>query len=66
MDGHHLILGEINDFINGETIRDTHDERYRQKIARLLVNQKGYLKKDIEPRRRLVVQAGDSRAIVFW
>jgi hypothetical protein len=64
MDGHHLILGEIDDFINGETIKDTHDERYRQKIARLLVNQKGYLKKDVEPRRRLLVQAGDNRAIV--
>lgn len=64
MDGHHLILGEIDDFISGETIKDTHDERYRQKIARLLVNQKGYLKKDVEPRRSLLVQAGDSRAMV--
>jgi hypothetical protein len=37
MAGHHLILGELEDFITGETIRDTLDERYRQKIARLLV-----------------------------
>ena len=64
MDGHHLILGELNDLITGEIIKDTHDERYRQKIARLLVDRKGYLKSDIEPRKNLLVQAGDNRAII--
>ena len=64
MDGHHLILGELNDLITGEIIKDTHDERYRQKIARLLVDRKGYLKSDIEPRKSLLVQAGDNRAII--
>jgi hypothetical protein len=64
MDGHHLILGEIDDFISGETLKDTHDERYRQKIARLLVNQKGYNKNDLQPRRKLLVQAGDKKAVV--
>ena len=62
MTGHHLILGEIDDFITGEPIKDTHDERYRQQLARLLVNRKGYLKGDIEPRKSLIVQAGDHRA----
>lgn len=64
MAGHHLILGEIDDFISGEPIKDTHDERYRQRIARLLVNRKGYLKSDIEPRKKLRVQAGENRAII--
>ena len=64
MTGHHLILGELDDLITGETIKDTHDERYRQKIARLLVDRKGYLKSDIEPRQRLLVQAGDNRGII--
>ena len=64
MDGHHLILGELDDLITGETIKDTHDERYRQKIARLLVDRKGYLKSNIERRKSLLVQAGDSRAII--
>lgn len=64
MNGHHLILGELKDFITGKILQDTHDERYRQKIARLLVNQKGYLKSDIEPRKNLPVQAGEKRAIV--
>jgi hypothetical protein len=64
MNGHHLILGELNDFITGRTLKDTHDERYRQKIARLLVNRKGYRCTDIEPRKELPVQAGIKRAIV--
>jgi hypothetical protein len=64
MTGHHLILGEIDDLITGEIIKDTHDERYRQKIARLLVDRKGYLKSDIAPRTSLLVQAGDHRAII--
>ncbi|CAB1056410.1 hypothetical protein D1BOALGB6SA_1146 [Olavius sp. associated proteobacterium Delta 1] len=64
MDGHHLILGELDDFITGEIIKDTHDERYRQKIARLLVDRRGYFKSDIEPRKSLLVQAGDNRATI--
>jgi hypothetical protein len=64
MNGHHLILGELDDFVTGEPIKDTHDERYRQQLARLLVNRKGYLKSDIEPRKSLVVVAGKNRAII--
>jgi len=59
-----LILGERTDFITGETIIDTHDERYRQKIARLLINHKGYQKNDIKPRQDLLVQAGENRAVI--
>ncbi len=65
MTGHHLILGELDDIITGECVKDTHDERYRQKIARLLIDCKGYLKSDIEPRKNLLVQAGDKRAIII-
>jgi len=64
MGGHHLILGELDDLITGEIIKDTHDERYRQKIARLLLDCKGYRKSDIEPRKSLLVRAGDNRALV--
>ena len=64
MQGHHLILGELVDFISGEIIKDTHDERYRQKLAHLLVNRKSYLKKESQPRRELLVTAGDKSAIV--
>lgn len=56
MGTHHLILGETSDFITGKTITDTHDERARQRIARFLVEQKGYEKSDIRPHQRLAVE----------
>ena len=64
MNGHQLIMGELVDFITGETLKDTHDERYRQKIGRILVNRKGYLKTDIEPRKLLTVSADEKKAIL--
>lgn len=62
MGGHHLILGQLTDFISGEILDDTLDERHRQKIARLLVTQKGYDKTDITPRRELEITLGDKCA----
>lgn len=64
MTGHHLILGELVDYLTGEALEDTHDERYRQALAKLLVENKGYHKSDILPRRKLIVAAGDKRARV--
>ena len=64
MKGHHLILGELTDFITGEVLKDTHDERYRQQIARRLVEQKGYAKTDLQPRKPLEVQADNKKAIL--
>ena len=62
MTGHHLILGKQLDYLTGEAITDTHDERYRQALAKLLVEKKGYDKSDILPRRKLIVTAGDKCA----
>lgn len=64
MDGHHLILGDLEDYITGEIFKDTHDERYRQKVSRILVEQKGFLRPDISPRLELFVRAGDKCAII--
>ncbi len=64
MGGHHLILGELVDFITGKTIVDTHDERYRQKLARLLINKKGYAKHEIESRCKLLVKVEHKSAVV--
>ncbi len=55
MNDHHLKLGQLTDFITGNIIDDTHDERFRQKIARLLVNEKGYDKSQITPQKALMV-----------
>lgn len=60
----HLILGELTDFISGRTMVDTHDERARQKIARFLVEQKGYSRDDIETRRRLSLVLNGQNGVV--
>lgn len=62
--GHHLVLGELIDFVTGEKIPDTHDERYRQQLARMLVEHKGYLKNQIQPRFGLRVAAENKHAIL--
>jgi hypothetical protein len=64
MTGHHLILGTLVDFITGETLDDTLDERYRQGLAHLLVEQKGYFRADIRSRRSIVATAGRNRAFL--
>lgn len=63
-EGHHLILGTLTDLLTGHSLEDTHDERYRQKLARLLLTDKGYSKEDITPRRELTAEAGDLRGIL--
>jgi len=65
MDGHHLILGKLTDVLTGETLPDTHDERYRQKLAHLLLEDKGYSKPDITSRCELVVAAADGRRAII-
>lgn len=43
-----MIYGTLTDYVTGQKIVDTDDERYRQKICRLLVEHQGYLKTDLE------------------
>lgn len=64
MAGHHLVLGTLTDYLSGERLEDSHDERYRQKISRLLVEEKEYHKSDIIPRYRLILQAGSRKAAI--
>lgn len=62
--GHYLILGELVDYITGKTIADTHDERYRQKIAHLLVDEKKFSKQEIVTNYEVTISAGDKRAVI--
>jgi hypothetical protein len=64
MDGHHLVLGELIDHITGETLKDTLDERYRQRLARLLMDEKGYSKSQITPRVEVFTRAGEKCAMI--
>ncbi|MEW6594557.1 MAG: type I restriction enzyme HsdR N-terminal domain-containing protein [Thermodesulfobacteriota bacterium] len=50
---HHMIYGTLADYVTGEPLVDTDDERYRQKLARLLVEEKGFAKGDLEPRLKI-------------
>lgn len=61
---HHLVLGELSDFLTGEKRIDTHDERYRQKISKHLVQTLGYAKEDIRPNILVAIAAGDQRASI--
>jgi hypothetical protein len=47
---HHMIYGYCIDYITGETLVDTDDERYRQELARAIVEEKGWAKEDVEMR----------------
>ncbi|MDZ7641290.1 MAG: type I restriction enzyme HsdR N-terminal domain-containing protein [Desulfurivibrio sp.] len=53
LDSHHLAYGHLADYLTGETLVDTDDERYRQQLARLLVEEKGFAKNEIEARLRI-------------
>jgi hypothetical protein len=62
--GHHLIMGKLTDFLTGEILDDTHDERFRQDIARLLVSEKGYARDEIKSRIDLKTEACGKAAII--
>jgi len=64
MNDHHLSLGRLTDYLTGRVLDDTHDERYRQKLARLLVEKCGFAKEDLTPRFKLKVSARGRQAII--
>ena len=48
--GHHIVYGILQDFLTGEGLPDTDDERYRQQLARFLVKEKGFDVDELLPR----------------
>ena len=62
---HHLVMGELTDFLTGDIRPDTHDERFRQKIARHLVQVCGYDRGDIETRRKVIIRTPEKRASLW-
>ncbi len=47
---HHIVYGTLVDFLTGEQLPDTDDERYRQQLARFMVKEKGLAREELEPR----------------
>ena len=64
MNDHHLILGQLTDYLTGKRLDDTLDERYRQKLARHLVEHCGFARSDITARFKLKVTACGRQAVI--
>lgn len=47
---HHLVYGTLNDYLNGEELTDTDDERIRQQISKMMVEELGYRRQELIPR----------------
>jgi hypothetical protein len=50
---HHLIYGTLKDYLTEEELTDTDDERIRQELSRLMVEEKGYTKDRLKPRLKI-------------
>ncbi len=47
---HHLVYGTLKDYVTGEELVDTDDERTRQELAIMMVEKFGYAREELEPR----------------
>jgi len=50
---HHLVYGTLNDYLTGEELVDTDDERIRQGLSKLMVEERGYHREELQPRLRI-------------
>ena len=50
---HHLIYGTLKDYLTEEELTDTDDERIRQNLSRLMVEEKGYARDLLKPRLKI-------------
>lgn len=51
--GHHIVYGTLEDFLTGEVLPDTDDERARQQLYRLMAGEKGYNPSELLPRQSI-------------
>lgn len=59
---HHYVYGALNDYLTGEELTDTDDERIRQDLSKMMVEEKGYEKQSLTP--RLYIETLFSRSFV--
>ncbi len=50
---HHFIYGSCSDYLTGASLVDTDDERYRQKLYRFMVEEKGYGRDELAARQTI-------------
>lgn len=61
---HHYVFGTLNDFLSGKELPDTLDERYRQKIVKLIVQENNFHKTDVKRSIEHIIKAGKKKAII--
>lgn len=59
--GHHLVYGVLQDYLTGEELQDTDDERIRQDLMRLLVEELGFSRQELEPRLVIISEFNSKR-----
>ncbi|PHR29943.1 MAG: hypothetical protein COA36_03595 [Desulfotalea sp.] len=59
---HHLIYGTLRDFLTGEELTDTDDERIRQELYRVMVEEKKFEPDQLE--QRLTIETLFSKSFV--
>ena len=47
---HHYIYGTLNDYLTGAELTDTDDERIRQTLSRMMVEEKHFHREELQPR----------------
>jgi len=57
--GHHIVYGTLQDYLTGEELPDTDDERYRQQLARLLVEERGFARYELQSRLTIETRFND-------
>ncbi len=61
--GHHIVYGTLIDYLTGEELPDTDDERVRQELARFLVKELGYAKAELQPRLRICTEFNNTTVV---
>lgn len=59
---HHLVYGTLKDYLTGEVLTDTDDERVRQELSRMMIEKKNFRREELQP--RLVIDTFFARCFV--
>ncbi len=59
--GHIYIYGELTDYLTGKTLPDTDDERIRQSLARLLVEERGFCRSELLSDQKIITSFSGQR-----
>ncbi len=61
--GHHIVYGTLLDYLTGEELPDTDDERVRQELARMFVEELGYSREELQPRLQIRSEFNNNQVI---